>query len=204
MREQMTFYRSFWDAVKRLRRKEDRLSALEAILAYALDEEERPMTDVAEGLLILIKPTLDASKRKSINGKNGGSAEANAKQTGSKPEANAKQTASKKENKKEDKKENKNECYNAREDAFDVFWIAYPKKVGKGEAIKAFKKLKPADYPLLVPAVEKQKQSKQWQRDGGQYIPNPATWLNQQRWLDEVQDATPGVRDDSWMDEYVR
>lgn len=203
MREQMTFYRSFWEAAKRIKKKDDRLSILEAIIAYALDEEERPMTDVAEGLFILIKPTLDASKRKALSGKTGGSVEANRKQTESKLKANAKQTAREKENEKEDKKENKNECYNARESAFDAFWSIYPKKVGKGEAIKAFKKLKPADYPLLVPAVEKQKQSKQWQRDGGQYIPNPATWLNQQRWLDEVQDATPGVRDDSWMDEYL-
>ena len=38
----------------------------------------------------------------------------------------------------------------------------------------------------MIQAVEKQKQSTQWQRDGGQYIPHPATWLNQERWEDEV------------------
>ena len=40
MREQFTFYRSFWEAIKRLKKKDDRLSALEAIISYALDDEE--------------------------------------------------------------------------------------------------------------------------------------------------------------------
>ena len=52
-RGQFTFYRSYWEAIKGLKKKEDRLSALEAICAYALDEEERPMTDVASGMFIL-------------------------------------------------------------------------------------------------------------------------------------------------------
>ena len=38
--------------------------------------------------------------------------------------------------------------------------------------------------PLAVPAAAVR--SDQWRRDGGQFIPNPATWINQQRWLDEV------------------
>jgi hypothetical protein len=37
----------------------------------------------------------------------------------------------------------------------------------------------------MVRAIEKQKRSKQWQKDGGSYIPYPATWLNQGRWMDE-------------------
>lgn len=64
-RKQITFYHSFWDAIQKLRKKDDRLSILEAIMAYGLDGEVRPMTDAAEGLFVLIKPTLDASNRKS-------------------------------------------------------------------------------------------------------------------------------------------
>lgn len=109
MREQMTVYRSIWEAVKRLKKKDDRLSALEAVLAYGLDEEIRPMTDVAEGIFILVKPTLDASKRKSESGKNGGKTKAKAKQTGSKTKANAKQTRREKENEKENEVENEKE-----------------------------------------------------------------------------------------------
>jgi len=97
MRSQFTFYESFWKSIKRLRRKEDRLSALEAIIAYALEGEERPMTAEAEGIFILVKPNLDTAARRSENGKKGG------KQNGSKTEANAKQNGSK--NKGENKKE---------------------------------------------------------------------------------------------------
>jgi hypothetical protein len=75
---------------------------------------------------------------------------------------------------------------NARENAFAEFWEAYPKKVGKKDAYKAFCKLSKADWPKLVPAVEQQKQSKQWQKDEGQFIPNPSTWLNQGRWDDDL------------------
>lgn len=68
---------------------------------------------------------------------------------------------------------------------FDVFWAAYPKKVGKGAAEKAFSKA-PINGHLadVLSALDRQKQSEQWRRDGGQFIPNPATWLNQRRWED--------------------
>jgi hypothetical protein len=75
------------------------------------------------------------------------------------------------------------------ESNFQKFWSAYPRKVGKDAAAKAFEKRK-VDYVLLgaiMAALEEQKQSQQWQRDGGQYIPHPATWLNQGRWQDVVE-----------------
>lgn len=70
--------------------------------------------------------------------------------------------------------------------AFDAFWQAYPKKVGKLAAKKAFDK---ANVPVetLLDALERQKCGEQWQKDNGQYIPNPATWLNQGRWEDECK-----------------
>lgn len=88
---------------------------------------------------------------------------------------------------------------------FETFWRAYPKKVGKKAAERAFEK---ARVPLntLLDALDRQKDSQQWQRDSGQYIPNPATWLNQGRWEDETP-SKPGniyVPPDSgafdWMD----
>lgn len=72
---------------------------------------------------------------------------------------------------------------------FDRFWTVYPKKVGKEAARKAFAKVK-ENVETLITAVEQQIQSEQWQRDGGQYIPNPATWLNQGRWNDELAPVT--------------
>ena len=78
----------------------------------------------------------------------------------------------------------------ARGAAFDRFWSVYPKKVGKEAARKAFLKAD-ADLSVMLRAIEAQKQSRQWQEDGGKYIPNPATWLNQGRWEDEIT-APPG------------
>jgi len=74
------------------------------------------------------------------------------------------------------------------DERFKTFWSAYPKKVGKGAAEKSFKKYKPDDSLLsvMMKAICTQKDSDQWKKDGGQYIPNPATWLNQRRWEDEV------------------
>lgn len=73
-------------------------------------------------------------------------------------------------------------------DAFDRFWKAYPRKVGKGDARKAFDKVKvPVD--TLIKAVEAQKASAQWKKDGGSFIPYPATWLRQCRWEDEIDNA---------------
>lgn len=76
---------------------------------------------------------------------------------------------------------------------FIEFWSVYPKKVGKGAAEKAWSKIKPnAELHLkILSAIERQKMSEQWLRDNGQYIPNPATWLNQRRWEDELQEANP-------------
>lgn len=79
----------------------------------------------------------------------------------------------------ESETESKNAC------AFDVFWKAYPKKVGKIAAKKAFDRVK-VPVETLLDALERQKCGEQWRKDNGQYIPNPATWLNQGRWEDEV------------------
>ena len=62
---------------------------------------------------------------------------------------------------------------------FDEFWNAYPKKVGKQYALKAWRKIKPTAelHEAIMQAVNAQKHSEQWRRDNGRFIPNPATWL---------------------------
>lgn len=67
---------------------------------------------------------------------------------------------------------------------FDMFWIAYPKKVGKEAARKAWAKANP-NLATVLNAIEWQKVSPQWFKNNGQYIPNPSTWINQHRWEDE-------------------
>jgi hypothetical protein len=73
-------------------------------------------------------------------------------------------------------------------DGFARFWKIYPKKVGKGAARTAFSKVKPSEELLekIIVAVEQQKLSEQWKCESGRFIPNPATWLNQERWGDEL------------------
>lgn len=74
---------------------------------------------------------------------------------------------------------------------FDRFWSAYPRKVAKPRARTAWRrqKIRPEELDALLSALEADKQGDQWTRDGGRYIPHPATWLNQRRWEDE--DRTP-------------
>lgn len=87
----------------------------------------------------------------------------------------------------ESESESESNTRKALESVFDAFWSVYPKKTGKEAARKAFKKIPKSAHPLLVPAVEAQKKSRQWMEENGRFIPNPATWLNQGRWEDEVQ-----------------
>ena len=70
---------------------------------------------------------------------------------------------------------------------FSFFWSIYPKRIGKGAAEKSWKKLKP-DIAIVTKAIEAQKLTEQWSKDNGKFIPYPATWLNQRRWEDEVEE----------------
>lgn len=76
------------------------------------------------------------------------------------------------------------------EERFEKFWSAYPRKVGKGECRRIWLKLKPSEEltQTMLSAVEAAKGCDQWRRDGGQYIPNPSTWLHQGRWEDSPSD----------------
>lgn len=80
---------------------------------------------------------------------------------------------------------------------FDEFYAAYPRKVKPVDARKAWDKLKP-DAELLarmLRAIAEQKKSPQWLKDGGQFIPYPATWLNAGEWDNQtaVDTTTPAV-----------
>lgn len=74
---------------------------------------------------------------------------------------------------------------------FAEFWSAYPLKKAKATAEKAWAKLKPSAelQAAILSAIAAHKLTADWQRDGGQYIPHPTTWLNQRRWEDEVTHA---------------
>ena len=78
---------------------------------------------------------------------------------------------------------------------FDTFWKAYPKKVAKGDARKAWgqtERIRP-DIATLLDAIQAQMASDQWRKNEGQFIPYPATWLRQERWDDELKVTLPGI-----------
>jgi len=76
---------------------------------------------------------------------------------------------------------------------FDQFWAAYPRKKAKGHAEKAWNTIKPntALFSTILTAIERAKQSPDWQKNGGQYIPYPATWLRSKGWEDETEVSLP-------------
>ena len=82
---------------------------------------------------------------------------------------------------------------------FERFWGAYPRKVAKKKAFKAWNgaKDKP-DVQAIIKAVETHKASEQWRKDGGQFIPHPATWLNAGQWEDVVTIAKQSKSADAW------
>lgn len=82
---------------------------------------------------------------------------------------------------------------NKKEDQFEVFWKAYPKRKNKGQAEKAFKKAAPDEQLMacILTAIEQAKNSEQWLKENGQFIPYPATWLNAKGWEDEEVEKHP-------------
>ncbi len=77
---------------------------------------------------------------------------------------------------------------------FLEFWMAYPKKVGKGAAYSAYKKIKSPRPTLktILDSIDAHGKTEQWKNKA--FIPNPATFLNQRRWEDEFgpDDFSPG------------
>ncbi len=72
---------------------------------------------------------------------------------------------------------------------FDSFWKAYPRKVGKQDAQKAFERINPGDAFLatMLTSIDEAKKTDGWQKENGKYVPYPATWLNGRRWEDDYE-----------------
>jgi|GEM_PF-4782097 len=70
---------------------------------------------------------------------------------------------------------------------FSAFYSAYPKKKNRADAERAFAKLNPSAelFSKMMAALAWQTKQPDWVKDGGQYVPLPASWLNKRRWEDE-------------------
>ncbi len=70
---------------------------------------------------------------------------------------------------------------------FEDFWASYPRRQKRKDAEAAWKRIDPRKRSAILKGVEAWKRSEQWNRDGGQYIPLPTSFLNGERWEDEVE-----------------
>lgn len=85
---------------------------------------------------------------------------------------------------------------------FDAFWQAYPRKIGKQKALKVFEKIKPDNALLstMLNKIEAYKKTDQWQKNNGQFIPHPTTWLNAGSWEDEIEGGSSFVPQYKFVD----
>ena len=84
------------------------------------------------------------------------------------------------------------------EERFSRFWEAYPRKRAKDDAKRRWMSLKPSEALLevMLAAIEEQKNSAEWKKEDGKFIPYPATWLNRGQWNDELseqKESAPSV-----------
>lgn len=192
------FHDDYYELAKAIP-KRHRGEFLEAIAAYALDGIEIPLEGLAHTLFEnAVKKRLDnanvvkervekhrSSQEKTVTDNVTDSVTVTHSETPMRRE--------KREERIKKEKEEKKSPQTFPSD-FLKFWQAYPKKIGKKAAYKAWKAASPRPPTSdILTAIDRAKRSEQWQKDDGQYIPNPATWLNQGRWDDEVDivDTSP-------------
>lgn len=105
-RSQFTFYRSYFEAIKELPKK-DQTAVLLAICAYALDSEEPQLSGTANAIFRLVRPTLDTGRKKAMGGKKGSPVKDSEKIS----ERQCKDGTKEKEGEIEKEREKENECY---------------------------------------------------------------------------------------------
>jgi hypothetical protein len=205
-RKSFSFFISYWEAIEELPESQQ-LPVLKAIIKYAFfDEEPTQFKGIKRAVFLLVKPTLDNSKKKSANGKQGGSKpKANCKQSESKPKANRKQTPSDisegiGEGEGEGigvgigegegigvgigEGEGKN-IPRSDDSLFTAFWNAYPEhaRSEREEAWEAWKKLSPTPDKAaeITACLEAWKAHKRWTDDDGAFVPAPKNFLKPEK-----------------------
>jgi hypothetical protein len=70
---------------------------------------------------------------------------------------------------------------------FEDFWKRDPRKVAKKTAMQAFAKLPPDEQELALDVVDNHVEYWKLKETATEFIPHPATWLNQGRYYDELE-----------------
>jgi hypothetical protein len=96
---------------------------------------------------------------------------------------------------------NKNKNKNKESNIFDHFWSKYPRKVSKKKTLEIWKRINPSKNlaDKIMASLDNHINSRQWKKDNGAFIPHPSTWLNQERWNDELE-----VDQESKVDEFMK
>lgn len=86
---------------------------------------------------------------------------------------------------------------------FEEFYLAYPRKVAKQDAVKAWEKINPdlEKKEKIMIALSQAINSDDWVRDDGRFVPYPASWLNGRRWEDMPMLASVRItKPEGWVD----
>lgn len=97
------------------------------------------------------------------------------------------------EEEEEEKEKDKKEILSSDSEEFSIFWLQYPKKNNKNTAIRRWNRMKvtPDLYQKIMEGLKRAKNSQEWNKDGGAFIPYPSSWLNAGGWENEYRPLQP-------------
>jgi hypothetical protein len=204
MRESFIFYRSFYEAIKELP-LEDQGKMYSAIVEYVIYGKKIKFIGINNAIWTLIRPQLDANIKKYKLGKKHGHLGAKHGKKGGRPRGSKKPSKQPSKNPQETptdpSKKPTNVNVNVNDNVNDIytsnfleFWEKYPRKKGKGAAYKSYEKVK-NNHNDIMQGLKKYDFS-----DDVQFVPHPATWLNQRRWEDEsdIKELPKPESDEEW------
>lgn len=196
-RNQFTFYRSFFEAMMKLP-EEMWLAYLVNIVSYGLDGETMmKMNFTQDAMFELVKPNLDAARKKAEAGATGGRCGKASKQVSKKE--NKKENEIEKEIEIEIETETETDCGKGKDApgrgsvwlGFEKFWDLYPVKIGQEEAWEQWQRLCP-DADAVCESISQWMRTGQWLKEKGRYIPRASKFLEQEYYLQTPEvPATP-------------
>ena len=109
-----------------------------------------------------------------------------ARESGKTPVPESGKTPETKKTQQTTRSKKKNPLYE--KEGFSEFWEEYPRTDAKKDAAKAWAKIGTEEHPQVMAALKRWKRSKQWQKNGGEYIPYARRFLNDEYWKEIPMD----------------
>lgn len=194
-KDSIIIYRSFYEAIKDLP-KELQADAWQSIFEYGLNDNQLDVNGIVSTVFKLIKPQLDANKKRFENGQKGGRPKTeqkpnnNQNETKREPNKNVNDNVNNNVNLNVNDNNNNKELTNVSNELtineiFELFWTAYQKKGNKQTSLTAFKRLSKKDMLLIKEHIPKYLDNHH--RNGKmQFLPHFSTYINKKIWLDNL------------------